>query len=105
MGAYETALKHCIQATTRARKASEAAPWMPTQVGFGPGEPLRPMAPLEPIRREDYLTSRNIIFTPRSAEQRAITYAQMRALADLNGVLRTFNGKGTRAPKKIAQFS
>ena len=70
-------------------KAVESAPWTPSNVGFGPGEPLRPAAPTEPIRREDFMVGRNVLFTPRAAEGRAITYQQMRNLADSHGILRT----------------
>ena len=73
----------------RRTKAQADAPWTPTNVGFGPGEPLRPAAPEEPIRREDYMVGRNVLFTPRAAEPRAVTYAQMRNLADSYGILRT----------------
>ncbi len=72
-----------------AAKAEADAPWTPSTVGFGPGEPLRPGAAEEPIRREDFLVGRNYLFTPRAAEQRAITFAQMRNLADSYGILRT----------------
>lgn len=71
------------------KKAVESAPWTPSEVGFGPSEPMRPAAPTEPIRREDYMVGRNVLFTPRAAEGRAISYAQMRNLADSHSILRT----------------
>jgi hypothetical protein len=58
-------------------------------VGFGPGEPMRPQTPAEPIRRADYPVSQNMLTMPRAAENRSVTYDQMRSLADMNGVLRT----------------
>lgn len=70
-------------------KASDDAPWRPSAVGFGPGEPLRPMAAGEDIRREDFAVGRNVLMTPRAAEPRAITYSQMRELSRLSPVLRT----------------
>jgi SPP1 gp7 family putative phage head morphogenesis protein len=88
MEAHEKA-QHRALVTYHGVKAVESAPWTPSEVGFGPGEPLRPAAALEPIRREDYLVGRNMLFTPRAAEQRAITYMQMRNLADSYGILRT----------------
>jgi len=63
--------------------------WKPSSVQFGPSEPLRPQAPLEPIRETDYMVGRNLLQTPRAAESRSVTYAQMRALADGYDVLRT----------------
>lgn len=72
-----------------AAKAATNAFWQPTNVSFSPGEPLRPMSPTEPIRREDYQIGRNILTTPRQAEPRDVTYSQMRRLARMHGVLRT----------------
>lgn len=63
--------------------------WLPSSVGFGPGEPLRPAAPGERPRANDYAVSRNIQVAPRAAESRAVTYDQMRALARTYGILRT----------------
>ena len=61
----------------------------PTLTEFGPGEPVSPTAPSEPIRQFDYLMGRNMLFTPRSAEARPTTYAQLRAMADGLPILRT----------------
>lgn len=72
----------------RIKSASDAF-WRPSNVGFGPGEPLRPAAPKEAPRRNDYMVSRNTMWTPRAEEGRAVTYSQMRAVARLHGVLRT----------------
>ena len=70
-------------------KSAAGTIWRPSEVGFSPGEPLRPQNPTEVIRREDYQIGRNMLVTPRAAEARSVTYGQMRALADINGVLRT----------------
>ena len=70
-------------------KSIAQAIWKPTDVGFGPGEPLRPVSSGEPPRREDYLVSRNSLISPRQEESRSVTYDQMRSLARLHGVLRT----------------
>ena len=63
--------------------------WRPSTISFGPGEPIRPTSPNETPRREQYDVSRNINWTPRSEEHRAVTYGQMRSLSRLSGVLRT----------------
>ena len=55
----------------------------------GPGEPIQPTAPSEPIRLNDYLMGRNMLFTPRSAEPRPVSYSQLRAMADGLPVLRS----------------
>lgn len=70
-------------------KAAATAFFTPSRVGFGPGEPIPPMAPGEPVRREDYQSGRNYLYTPRAAESRPVTFAQLRALADVNSILRT----------------
>lgn len=70
-------------------KASKDTTWEPSQVGFGPGQPIQPQAPAEPIRREDYTFARNVLVRPRAAEAREVTYEQMRNLARIQGVLRT----------------
>ena len=76
-------------AITTGKKAEADAPWTPSKVGFGPSEPLRPASAEEPIRREDYMVGRNVLFTPRAAEPRSITYSQMRNLADAYDILRS----------------
>jgi hypothetical protein len=81
--------KRLLITTNKQIKAAADAPWTLSTVGFGPSEPMRPAAPEEPIRREDYLVGRNVVFTPRAAEARAVTYQQMRAMADGYGILRT----------------
>ncbi|HSW57387.1 MAG TPA: hypothetical protein VLH15_03215 [Dehalococcoidales bacterium] len=50
---------------------------------------MRPAAPTEPPRREDYNVSRNTNWAPRSEESRNVTYNQMRTLSRIDGVLRT----------------
>lgn len=70
-------------------KAAGNAFWKPQNITFGPGEPIRPQAPNEPIRREDYQVGRNMLVSPRSTEARAVSYDQMRALARTDGILRT----------------
>ena len=73
----------------RGTKAVESATWKPSDVSFGPGEPIRPTTPQETPRREQYAVARNIMWTPRSEEPRFVTYPQMRSLSRLSGVLRT----------------
>ena len=68
---------------------TQPATWTPSNVSFGPGEPIRPSSPKETPRREQYGVSRNIMWTPRSEEPRFVTYSQMRSLSRLSGVLRT----------------
>jgi hypothetical protein len=63
--------------------------WRPSTISFGPGSPIFPTTPQEPPRREQYEVSRNINWTPRAEEHRAVTYGQMRSLSRLSGVLRT----------------
>jgi len=58
-------------------------------IEFGPSQPIAPMAPNEPIRQADYPVGRNLIVTPRGAESRAVSYAEMRALADASPILRS----------------
>jgi hypothetical protein len=70
-------------------KQEPPALWLPSTVGFSPGEPLRPSAPGEQPRAFDYPVSRNIQIVPRSAESRPVTYEQMRALSRTYGILRT----------------
>lgn len=70
------------------QKALDAI-WKPTEVGFSPAEPIRPQAPSEPPRRMDYQIGRNLLVSPRAAEGRAVTYSQMRSIADLDSILRT----------------
>ena len=70
-------------------KPEAPALWLPSEVGFGPGEPLRPSAPGERPRSNDYPISRNMLTSPRAAEGRAVTYDQMRALSRTLDVLRT----------------
>ena len=70
-------------------KAASDAFWKPSTVGWGPGEPILPAAAQEPPRREDYQVGRNIIWSPRAEESRAVTYGQMRSISRVYGVLRT----------------
>ena len=75
--------------TISPKERQPAELWLPSQVGFGPGEPLRPAAPNERPRITDYPVSRNSQVIPRMAESRVVTYEQMRALARTYGILRT----------------
>ncbi|MET0039307.1 hypothetical protein [Dehalococcoides mccartyi] len=73
---------------TRVKSVGDAL-WAPSKVGFGPGEPLSPVAPSEQPRRADYQVGRNMLVSPRASESRSVTFSQMRQLARIHGVLRT----------------
>lgn len=70
-------------------KATSEDFWTPTNVAFGPGVPISPAGPTEPARQMDYMVGRNYLVVPRAAEYHAVTFAQMRSISKLHGVLRT----------------
>ena len=68
---------------------TSATLWLPSTVGFSPGEPRQPSNPNEQPRRYQYLAGRNILTNPDQREDHVVTYKQMRQLANVYGILRT----------------